>query len=95
MILPSKYEGLPTVVLEAQASGTPSIIADNVNRKSDVGLGLIDFLSIEGIDAALKWKNALLKNREKVRNIEEIENAFSKHGISLNDVSEKLKHLYS
>lgn len=94
MILPSKYEGLPTVVLESQASGTPCIISTHVNRMCDVGLGLVTFLDIDKDNSVLEWACSLQKNKNKVQNVESIENAFSKHGINLNDVSENLKHLY-
>ena len=94
MILPSKYEGLPTVVLEAQASGIPCIISTHVNRMCDVGLGLVEFLDIDKDDSVLEWACALREKKNNVQNIECIEKAFSIHGISLNDVSEKLKHLY-
>jgi len=45
-VLPSFYEGLPTVVIEAQASSTYSIVSDTVTMECDIGLDLVRFLSI-------------------------------------------------
>lgn len=56
MILPSFYEGLPTVAVECQAAGTKIIISDKVTKQCDMGLGLVDFLPIDNVTP---WINAL------------------------------------
>ena len=58
MILPSFYEGLPTVAVECQASGTPMIISDSVTRQCDMGLGLVKFLPIS---SPAQWLEAILE----------------------------------
>lgn len=45
--LPSFYEGLPTVVIEAQATSTTSYVSDTVTRECDFDLGLVKFLTIQ------------------------------------------------
>ncbi|MCY9374550.1 glycosyltransferase family 1 protein [Bacillus sp. T17B1] len=45
-VMPSLYEGLPVVLVEAQASGLPCIISDNITDKVDAGLGLVTRLSL-------------------------------------------------
>lgn len=57
MILPSLYEGLPTVAVEAQAMGLCSVIADTVTPECDMGLGLICRLPIDG--GAACWAEAI------------------------------------
>lgn len=55
-ILPSLYEGLPMVGIEAQCSGLPILLSNTITK--EVGLTNYKFLDLnEEID---KWKNALL-----------------------------------
>lgn len=46
MLLPSIYEGLPMVAVEAQASGCFCFLSDMITRQADLGLGLVEYLSI-------------------------------------------------
>ena len=44
MILPSRYEGLPTVAIECQATGKPMLLSDGITRQCDMGMNLLTFL---------------------------------------------------
>ncbi|GAA0366541.1 glycosyltransferase family 1 protein [Alkalibacterium iburiense] len=46
-VLPSLNEGLPTVVIEAQATSTSSLLSDTITKECDLGLGLVKYLSIQ------------------------------------------------
>lgn len=46
-VLPSFYEGLPTVAIESQAAGTPVILSDTITKEADLGLGLVRFFSLD------------------------------------------------
>ncbi|GAA0483994.1 glycosyltransferase family 1 protein [Alkalibacterium sp. m-11] len=46
-VLPSLNEGLPTVVIEAQAASTTSLLSDTITKECDLGLGLVNYLSIQ------------------------------------------------
>lgn len=45
-VLPSKFEGLPLVLIEAQVAGLPCIIADNITQEVDI-TGKVVSLSIQ------------------------------------------------
>lgn len=55
-VFPSRYEGLPVVLLEAQISGLPCIVSDRVTKEVD--FGNINWQSIE--ESPIKWADAIL-----------------------------------
>ena len=59
MVLPSLFEGLPTVAIESQAAGTPCILADTITKETDLGMGLVEFVSIT--DGVELWYKAIKK----------------------------------
>lgn len=77
-VFPSRFEGLPVVLLEAQISGLPCIVSDKITREVD--LGDINWQSID--DDPKSWADALLfieKRSEeeraayKIKHLEEIQ----------------------
>lgn len=61
-VLPSLYEGLPTVAIEAQAAGTNTFLSNTITEESDLGLDLVRFLPL---DSASEWANAILQLEKK------------------------------
>ncbi len=49
-IMPSKFEGLPVSLVEAQAAGVHCVISDTITKEIDMGLDLISMLSINAPD---------------------------------------------
>ena len=59
-ILPSFYEGLGLVLIEAQAAGLPCIFSDAVPDEAEVIPDLTERLSLR--DGARNWAKTALKN---------------------------------
>ncbi len=57
-VLPSHYEGMPLVLIEAQASGLPCVCADTFSHEVDFGTGQIQWLSLSA--GAEYWADAVL-----------------------------------
>ncbi len=56
-LLPSLYEGMPLVLIEAQASGLPCVTADTYSHEVDFGLGTVSWLQLE--DGVSVWTDAV------------------------------------
>lgn len=56
-VLPSWYEGMPLVLIEAQASGLPCVVADTFSHEVDFEIGKIQWLPLDG--NAVRWAHAL------------------------------------
>ncbi|EOU1488036.1 glycosyltransferase [Clostridium perfringens] len=46
--MPSILEGLPVALVEAQAAGCECLISKNIPQNSDLGIGIVDFLDLDG-----------------------------------------------
>lgn len=58
-ILPSKYEGMPLVMIEAQTAGLPCVSANTYSPEVDFGIGLISWLSLD--DDITAWADSVEK----------------------------------
>lgn len=63
-VLPSLYEGLPTVAVETQAAGVPTILSDTITKEADLGMGLVSFLPIT--NTSDEWANAIFKSKSTI-----------------------------
>lgn len=93
MLLPSRYEGLPVVMLEWQCAGLPMIVSDKVTKEAKL-TELVEFMPIE--TDAREWAKRINEIRILDRNdskdllISKIRHA----GYDIRDSAVKLKRIY-
>jgi len=73
-VLPSHFEGLPTVTVETQVAGIPTVISTNVTNEVDMGIGLVKVLDLKEsldtwIDAILEMSKVRYLDRTKLINM--------------------------
>lgn len=56
-VFPSLFEGLPVVLIEAQASGLNSIVASSITREADI-TGRVQFMDLQA--STSRWADAIL-----------------------------------
>lgn len=92
-ILPSLYEGMPLVLIEAQASGIHCVSADTFSKEVDFGIDSVEWLSLQA--GAEKWADAIENAIEKERKEKtEVVNAIEEKGFDSRIFTEKLCKLY-
>lgn len=95
MVFPSKFEGLPNVVLEWQAEGLPSIISKNITRECAPSK-LVEFMSIE--ENPEKWANKIVdmlnKDRDRVKDSQLGIDALRDAGFDIEENAVKLENIY-
>lgn len=89
-VFPSKYEGFPTVVIEAQAAGLPSIISDTITKD----IKLTDLISQVSLNSSAKeWADIIYKVCEKDSERSEY-NSFIKNKYDISVTVNKLMKIY-
>ncbi len=91
LLLPSHFEGLPVVLVEAQASGVPCLVSDKVTEDSDLGLGLLTFLPTSDLDA---WVEELKRRPQAHLDADLIRSALSAKGYGVDEGLQRLMELY-
>ena len=79
MIFPSFFEGMPNVIIEAQATGLRCVLSDKITREAEI-TKLLTYVSLN--ENANKWANILLSQVDYVR--ESHENEFIEKGYIIN-----------
>jgi glycosyltransferase EpsF len=91
-VLPSLSEGLPNVVMQSQAAGTPCVLSDCLTREVDIGLGLLSYCPP---DSAREWADGILRAAEINRpENETISRAFIQSGFDIRAAVKILERIY-
>lgn len=91
-VLPSRFEGLPYVLIEAQAAALPCLVSGAVTRESDV-TGLVNY--VDGFDENI-WTEAVIrhKKRHDAENCPQITEKIINSGYDMESNAELVKKFY-
>ena len=92
-LMPSRYEGLGIVLIEAQANGLPCVIsADVIPEEADVRAGLVTRIGLD--KPASVWADAVMSVAGKRLQPELAQEAVKKAGYDVNEVAAELQEFY-
>lgn len=91
LLVPSLFEGLGGVILEAQAAGTPVVKSDCFTNESDLSLGLVSPCSLQSIP---QWIEAIKRNYPS-NNKDKIHARFEERNYTLSSEITTLCRCYS
>ncbi len=93
MLFPSRYEGLPVVLVEAQCTGLPCLISDTITQEVDI-TNLINRMSLE--NSANNWSNKLSEMLARYRDYKREEaSKIVSNKYSMDDTVKRLTDIYS
>lgn len=88
----SKFEGLPFCPIELQASGIPCLVSDVITKEIDLGLGIIDFISLD--ESPSYWaQKAIMKKKIKL-DYNSVKAAFKEHNFDIKESVKLLEEIY-
>ena len=89
-LLPSLYEGLPVVGIEAQATGNLCYLSDDMTKETKVLKSTV-FMSLNC--SAREWAECIIKDLKKYKK-HDTTNEMSKNGFNIKKEAEKLEKKY-
>jgi len=92
-VMPSLYEGLPVTLIEAQAAGTPCIISDNITREVDMGLNLVEFVSLDS--PVETWIDKIIeKAGKRCRDFDKIREVYKERKYDVEETAKDIMEIY-
>ena len=91
LLLPSLFEGLPVVLIEAQANGLQSFVSDSITREVNI-LNLVKYFSLN--DSAPEWAAKILSNYSYGIERKVSKNSFIATGYDIENSALDLQNLY-
>jgi len=92
-VLPSLFEGLGIVNIEAQAMSIPCVVSDAIPAEADLCVGLLKFVSLK--KSSREWAEIVLKAANMVRPpLDVIRKALHAKGYDIKYVAKQLERLY-
>ena len=91
-VLPSRWEGLPVVGLEAQANGLYSVMSNNIDKNVNI-INKVDFLNIDNIDKWVEVINFIINSKKNISR-EQDTALFDINGINIEIEADKLEKIY-
>ena len=90
LVFPSKNEGLPVTLVEAQAAGLPCVISDSIPRDAVITKNLVTTLSLR--DSPVIWAEHVLSKKQEARSdhSEEVKAA----GFDIRETAKWLEEFY-
>ncbi|TLS35783.1 glycosyltransferase family 1 protein [Pseudalkalibacillus caeni] len=88
-LFPSLFEGLPVVLVEAQAAGLKCVVSEAITKESDV-TGRVEFLSL--YQTAKEWAEKVLSSTYEHENTAEL---LKKHGYDTSSMAYWLTEYYT
>lgn len=88
-LLPSLWEGLPVVLVEAQAAGLPCFCSDTVSKEGDLA-GNVKYIPLDEADA--EWAQKILGGKKSTE--QEVASGFSATGYDLSQNAQVLLNVY-
>ena len=84
---------MPLVLIEAQASGLPCIVADTFSREVDFNIGCINWMNLE--DGISAWCDAVeVAVKHERFNLDDIKLAIDKYGFDSKAFADRICTLY-